>query len=73
MAKPRGGRRPSRIDKHGDLIMGWVGAEPDLTLVEISAKLEETVGYRPPPSVVHGFFKRRGITRKKGESRMEAI
>ena len=53
--------------------MGWVGAEPDLTLVEISAKLEETVGYRPPPSVVHGFFKRRGITRKKGESRMEAI
>jgi len=63
--KRRGGRRPSRIDSHADLIMGWVGAEPDLTLVEIAARLEEATGYRPPPSVVHGFFKRRGVTRKK--------
>ena len=64
--KPRGGaRRPSRIDGHAALIMGWVDAEPDLTLPEIAARLEEEVGYRPPPSVVHGFFKRRGVTRKK--------
>lgn len=63
--KPRGGRRPGRIEGHGDLIMAWVEAEPDLTLREIGAKLEEAVGYRPPPSVVHGFFKRRGMTRKK--------
>jgi len=64
--KPRGGaRRPSRIDVHAALIMGWVDAEPDLTLPEIAARLEEEVGYRPPPSVVHGFFKRRGVTRKK--------
>jgi transposase len=63
--KRRGGRRPSRIDGHADLIMAWVDAEPDLTLPEIAAKLEDAVGYRPPPSVVHGFFKRRGVTRKK--------
>lgn len=63
--KRRGGRRPSRIDGHGDLIMGWINAEPDLTLPEIAARLEEAIGYRPPPSVVHGFFKRRGVTRKK--------
>ena len=63
--KQRGGRRPSRIDGHADLIMAWIGAEPDLTLPEIAAKLEEATGYRPPPSVVHGFFKRRGVTRKK--------
>lgn len=61
----RGGCRPSRIDGHGDLIMEWIDAEPDLTLVEIAARLDEAVGYRPPPSVVHGFFKRRGVTRKK--------
>lgn len=63
--KRRGGRRPSRIDGYGDLIMAWIDAEPDLTLPEIAAKLEEATGYRPPPSVVHGFFKRRGVTRKK--------
>jgi transposase len=63
--KRRGGRRPSRIDGHADLIMAWVDAEPDLTLPEIAARLEDAVGYRPPPSVVHGFFKRRGVTRKK--------
>ena len=45
--------------------MAWVEAEPDLTLQEIATKLEAAVGYRPPPSVVHGFFKRRGMTRKK--------
>ena len=45
--------------------MAWVGAEPDLTLQEIAARLEEAVGYRPPHSVVHGFFKRRGLTPKK--------
>ena len=64
--KPRGGpRRPSRIDPHGALILEWLKTEPDLTLPEIAAKLEDAVGYRPPPSVVHEFFKRRGVTRKK--------
>lgn len=63
--KPRGGRRPSRIEGHADRIMAWVEAQPDLTLQEIAARLEEAVGYRPPPSVVHGFFRRRGVTRKK--------
>jgi len=64
--KPRGGpRRPSRIDPHGALIMDWLETAPDLTLPEIAAKLEDTVGYRPPPSVVHEFFKRHGVTRKK--------
>jgi transposase len=64
--KRRGGaRRPSRIDGHASLIMGWIDAEPDLTLPEISARLDDAVGYRPAPSVVHEFFKRRGVTRKK--------
>ena len=64
--KPRGGpRRPSRIEAHGALIMDWLETEPDLTLPEIAAKLEDAVGYRPAPSVVHEFFKRRGVTRKK--------
>jgi len=64
--KTRGGaRRPSRIEAHAALILDWIAAEPDLTLLEIAAKLDEAVGYRPPPSVVHEFFKRRRVTRKK--------
>ena len=64
--KPRGGaRRRSRIDPHASLVLDWIAAEPDLTLLEISAKLDEAVGYRPPPSVVHEFFKRQSVTRKK--------
>jgi len=64
--KPRGGpRRPSLIEPHGDLIMEWIEAEPDMTLPEIATKLAAAVGYRPPRSVVHEFFKRRGVTRKK--------
>tara|TARA_R110002072_G_scaffold122856_2_gene257789 strand:- start:53 stop:439 length:387 start_codon:yes stop_codon:yes gene_type:complete len=64
--KRRGGaRRASRIDTYASLIRGWIAAAPDLTLAEIAARLDEEVGYRPPPSVVHGFFKRRGVTRKK--------
>ena len=64
--KPRGGpRRRSRIDESAALILGWVDAEPDMTLAEISAKLEQVVGYRPPPNVVHEFFNRHGVTRKK--------
>ena len=64
--KPRGGpRRPSRIEPYGDLIMNWLDEEPDMTLPEIAARLDEAVGYRPPPSVVHELFKRRDVTRKK--------
>jgi hypothetical protein len=43
--------------------MGWIATEPDLTLSEIADRLDDEVGYRPPPSVVHGFFKRHGVTR----------
>lgn len=64
--KPQGGaRRESVIDRHGDLVMDWIDTEPDLTLPEIAAKLHEATGYRPPPSVVHEFFKRHDVTRKK--------
>ena len=71
--KPRGGpRRRSRIEPHGDLIMRWLDETPDITLPEIAAKLDEAVGYRPPPSVVHEFFKRRGVTRKKDSARCRA-
>jgi transposase len=62
----RGGNvRSHRIDAHRDLILGWIEAEPDLTLAEVAERLDEAVGYRPLPSIVCRFFQRQGVTRKK--------
>lgn len=63
----RGGNvRSHRIDGYRDLILGWIEAEPDLTLAEVAEQLEaESGGYRPLPSVVCRFFQRHGVTRKK--------
>ena len=58
--KPRGGpRRLRSIGSHRAIIMEWIDAEPDLTLLEIAGKLEAAVGHGPPgidgppPNVVH--------------------
>ena len=62
----RGGNvRSHRIDAHRDHILGWIEAEPDLTLAEVAERLDEAVGYRPLPSIVCRFFQRHGVTRKK--------
>lgn len=61
----RGGdQRSHRIDNHRDVILGWIEAEPDLTLAEVADRLGATVGYRPHPSVVCRFFQHHGMTRK---------
>jgi transposase len=60
-----GSHRSHRIDGHHDLILGWIKAEPDLTLAEVAERLDKATGYRPLPSVVCRFFQRHGVTRKK--------
>jgi transposase len=49
LPKPRGGRRPSRIEGHGDLIMAWVEAEPDLTSrrSRSGSRRRSAIGRRP--------------------------
>lgn len=63
--KRGGNHRSHQIDVHRDLILGWIDETPDLTLAEISERLEGAVGYRPLPSIVCRFFQRHGVTRKK--------
>lgn len=63
--KRGGNHRSHQIDAHRDLILGWIDETPDLTLAEISERLEDGVCYRPLPSIVCRFFQRHGITRKK--------
>jgi transposase len=45
--------------------LGYVAEAPDITLVEIAARLETEHGQRFAPSTVHRFFARRGVTFKK--------
>jgi transposase len=63
--KRGGNQRSHRIDAHRDVILRWIEEEPDLTLMEISDRLDAAVGYRPLPSIVCRFFQRHGVTRKK--------
>ena len=63
--KRGGDNRSHRIDAHRDRILGWVAETPDITLAEIGERLEAQAGYRPRPSIVHRFFQRHGVTRKK--------
>ncbi|GEM_PF-609169 len=66
----RGGNvRSHRFDEHRNLILGSIGEKPDLTLAEVAERLDETVGYRPLPSIVCRFFQRHGVTRKKDSAR----
>ena len=63
--KPCGGRprQLSRIDLLSTVIMEWIDAEPDLTLLEIAGKLENAVGYRTLWSAVHRIFDRDYVTK----------
>jgi transposase len=71
--KPQGGdRRSGRIEALAEPILALVDAAPDVTLAEIAARLEADHGERFAPSVVHGFFARRGITFKKNRARRRA-
>lgn len=63
--KRGGNHRSHRIDADRDLIMDWVAAELDLTLAKIGERLKAERGYYTFPSVVHRFFQRHGVTRKK--------
>ena len=63
--KRGGNHRSHRIDAHTAFLIDLNTAEPDLTLAEIAERLDEAFGYRPLPSIVHRFFRRHDITRKK--------
>ena len=62
---PLGGdRRSGRIEKHADLILGRLEAQPDITLVEMQAVLAEH-GVTVSTASIWRFFDRRKITLKK--------
>jgi len=64
-AKALGGdRRSARIEAHAGTIWSLIEAEPDLTLAELQARLDER-GVRTSVSGLWRFLKRHRITQKK--------
>lgn len=59
-----GDRRSGLIEKHADLILGRLEAQPDITLAEMQAVLAEQ-GVTVSTTAVWRFFDRRRITLKK--------
>jgi transposase len=63
---PTGGdRRSDRVEAHGDYLLGLIRRRPDMTLVEIQARLIANCGERFSSSVLWRFFDRHEITFKK--------
>ena len=64
-ARKQGQPSRSKLDPHGDYILGLIEATPDITLAEIGERLVAERGVRAAPSTVWLFLDRRGITFKK--------
>ena len=60
----RGDRRSGLIEKHADLILGRLEAQPDITLTEMQAVLAEQ-GATVSSTAIWRFLGRRKITLKK--------
>jgi transposase len=72
-AKRQGGdQRSQRIETHRELILGAIEAKPDLTLVEIAAKLKRERGASFAPSTIWRFFDRHSVSFKKNHARSRA-
>jgi transposase len=70
--KPQGGdRKSARIEAEADLILDEVAKAPDVTLMELKAKLQER-GASFSVGTLWRFFDRRGVTFKKNSARRRA-
>ncbi len=65
-ARPKGGDlRSHRIEAHRDAILGAVGSQVDITIVELTDLLRRDHGLHVAPSTVWRFLDRHGMTFKK--------
>ena len=70
--KPGGKIDASPLDVHAAWLLALIAREPDLTLVEISARLLQERQTRGGASSVWRFFNRHGISFKKNRARQRA-
>jgi transposase len=66
-----GGYRRAKLQDSEELLRSWISAEPDLTLVEMCARLK-TQGIAVSPSTLWYRLDRLGLTVKKNAARRRA-
>ena len=66
--KPRK-KRKRRLDAYGDALLAWVKATPDMTLQEISDRLEAEHGITAPISTIDDWLKAQRLSFKKNRAR----
>ena len=69
LPKPQGSGFGSVLDPHEAFILELIGADKDITLVEIADRLAEVRGLRVVPSTIWYWLDRRAITFKKNRAR----
>ena len=65
--KPK--RRKSRIDAYQPELINWITGQPDLTLAELCARLDEDHGLRAGSSTLDDWLRVKAISYKKNGSR----
>ena len=72
-AKPKGGdQRSHRIEAYRDIILGSIGAQVDITLVELADMLRREHGASFAPSTIWRLLDRHAMTFKKNGTRQRA-
>lgn len=65
LPKQQGSGFGSVLDPHTDFILDMIDADKDITLAEMTDRLDTKTGLRVVPSTIWYFLARRGITYKK--------
>ncbi len=58
-----------RLDRYGEDILRWIDETPDMTLQELSERLQEVHAVRAPKSTLDDWLRRRKISFKKNRTR----
>lgn len=61
--------RKRRLDPYGADILGWIEATPDMTLQELSERLQDVHGVRAPKSTIDDWLRSHKISFKKNRTR----
>lgn len=64
-AKPRGGRRHAKLDRHKDFLIGRITEQADITMSELAAELAAVTGTTAEPASLSRFLIRNGYRFKK--------
>ena len=64
-ARKQGQSMRSKLDPHRDYLLGLIGAEPDVTIAEMQARLASEAGVSASVGTIWTFLDRAGLTFKK--------